>query len=50
MGLIVSFIINQALKITMTKHPDSFKLCGDLKTKNAAVTDKAVVLYDGNHT
>ncbi|XP_041377279.1 putative L-aspartate dehydrogenase isoform X2 [Gigantopelta aegis] len=37
----------KALKITMTKHPNSFKLCGDIKAKNAAVTDKAVVLYDG---
>lgn len=37
----------QALKVTMKKHPSSFKLEGDLKLKNDQVIDKAVSLYDG---
>lgn len=31
----------------MTKHPSCFKLNGILKEKNDAVTEKAVVLYEG---
>ena len=31
----------------MTKHPSSFKLNGDLKTKNEEVKDVKVILYDG---
>ena len=31
----------------MTKHPNSFKLNGDLVEKNAAVTAERTVLYDG---
>ena len=31
----------------MTKHPNSFKLNGDLVEKNAAVTSERTVLYDG---
>ncbi|XP_033748497.1 putative L-aspartate dehydrogenase [Pecten maximus] len=38
----------QALRVTMTKHPSSFKLNGDLKTKNDHVVDKPVVLYEGS--
>ena len=37
----------EGLKITMKKHPSCFKLNEPLKSKNEAVTDKAVVLYDG---
>ncbi|XP_077995667.1 aspartate dehydrogenase domain-containing protein-like [Glandiceps talaboti] len=38
----------QGVKITMTKHPSSFKLNGILKEKNNKVTgEKAVTLYDG---
>ena len=37
----------QKLKVTMTKHPSSFKLNGDLKTKNEEVKDVKVILYDG---
>lgn len=37
----------QALKITMKKPPDSFKLEEPLKSKNDAVKDSAVTLYDG---
>lgn len=37
----------QNLKVTMTKHPTSFKLNGDLKTKNDQVKDTKVILYDG---
>ena len=35
--------------MTMTKHPTSFKLEGDLKTKceDSQVGNEAVVLYDG---
>merc|ERR1712080_657823 len=31
----------------MKKHPDAFKLNGDLKDKNASVTDTEVELYRG---
>ncbi|XP_064612812.1 aspartate dehydrogenase domain-containing protein-like [Liolophura sinensis] len=37
----------QALKITMKKHPSSFKLEGELKIKNDEVKSDAVVLFDG---
>ena len=37
----------QALKITMTKHPSSFRLESPLREKNEQVTDSKVVLYDG---
>lgn len=37
----------EGLKITMKKHPLCFKLNEPLKSKNEAVTDTAVVLYDG---
>ncbi|ESO93087.1 hypothetical protein LOTGIDRAFT_119936 [Lottia gigantea] len=38
----------QALKVTISKHPYSFKLEGDLKEKNSRVTgDTAVELYSG---
>ncbi|PIK62958.1 putative L-aspartate dehydrogenase-like [Apostichopus japonicus] len=37
----------KGLKITMTKHPDHFRLASPLKEKNASVTDKAITLYDG---
>lgn len=37
----------QALKVTMTKHPSSFKLEGHLKAMNDSVADAPVVLYDG---
>ncbi|KAK3084549.1 hypothetical protein FSP39_015202 [Pinctada imbricata] len=37
----------QGLKVTMTKHPTSFKLGGHLKTKLEEVKDDSVVLYDG---
>lgn len=39
----------QALKVTMTKHPTSFKLEADLKTKceNSLTLNEAAVLYDG---
>lgn len=37
----------QNLKVTMTKHPTSFKLNGDLKTKNDQVKDTKLILYDG---
>lgn len=38
----------KGLKITMTKHPDHFRLASPLKEKNASVTDKAVTLYEGS--
>ncbi|XP_060075992.1 aspartate dehydrogenase domain-containing protein-like isoform X1 [Ylistrum balloti] len=38
----------QALKVTMKKHPSSFKLNGDLKITNEQVLDNAVVLYQGS--
>ena len=34
------------LKVTMKKHPDSFKLNGVLKEKNSLVTDKCTILYE----
>lgn len=37
----------QHLKVTMTKHPSSFKLGGDLKVRNEQVKDTKAVLYDG---
>lgn len=37
----------QALKVTMRKPPDSFKLNEPLKSKNEAVKSEAVILYDG---
>ncbi|XP_063396529.1 aspartate dehydrogenase domain-containing protein-like [Mytilus trossulus] len=37
----------QALKVTMTKHPSSFKLEGDLKKKIEEVSEEPLVLYDG---
>ncbi|XP_054714872.1 aspartate dehydrogenase domain-containing protein-like [Uloborus diversus] len=37
----------KSLHVTMKKHPLSLKLRGNLKEKNARVTDDAVVLYDG---
>lgn len=37
----------QALKITMSKHPDHFRLASPLQEKNASAVDKPVVLYDG---
>ncbi|XP_045583336.1 aspartate dehydrogenase domain-containing protein isoform X2 [Procambarus clarkii] len=38
----------KALKVTMTKHPSSFKLKGDLEVKNAQVCgNESVILYDG---
>lgn len=36
-----------SLKITMTKHPHSLKLNGELADRNAAVTTERTVLYDG---
>ncbi|CAC5394334.1 nadX [Mytilus coruscus] len=36
-----------ALKVTMTKHPSSFKLEGDLKKKIEEVSEEPLVLYDG---
>lgn len=41
------YCLFQNLKVTMTKHPTSFKLNGDLKTKNDQVKDTKVILYDG---
>lgn len=35
------------LKVTMKKHPASFKVLGDLAVKNNEVGDKPVVLYEG---
>ena len=37
----------QALRVTMTKHPSSFRLESPLKEKNDAVSEERVVLYDG---
>ena len=37
----------QALKVTMKKPPESFKLEEPLKSKNAEVKDTPMVLYDG---
>ncbi|XP_045172626.2 aspartate dehydrogenase domain-containing protein-like [Mercenaria mercenaria] len=37
----------QALKVTMKKPPESFKLNEPLKSKNDAVKSDAVILYDG---
>jgi len=37
----------QALKVTMRKPPQSYRLEEPLKGKNAAVTTEAVTLYDG---
>lgn len=41
------YCLLQNLKVTMTKHPTSFKLNGDLKTKNDQVKDTKLILYDG---
>ncbi len=41
------FFSFQALRVTMRKHPSSFKLNDPLKEKNDEITDKPVVLYDG---
>eukprot|EP00795_Rhopilema_esculentum_P015327 gene15327-6544_t len=38
----------KGLKITMKKHPHSFKLVGDLVEKNDNVKDDPVTLYDGS--
>ncbi|CAL1546682.1 unnamed protein product [Lymnaea stagnalis] len=38
----------QALKITMRKHPSSYKLSGELEVINSSVTDESVVLYEGS--
>ncbi|XP_035691956.1 putative L-aspartate dehydrogenase [Branchiostoma floridae] len=37
----------KGLKVTMRKHPSSFKLNGSLKEKNDNIGADAVVLYDG---
>jgi len=37
----------RGLKVTMKKHPSSFRLLGDLVEKNNQVGDKPVILYDG---
>ncbi|CAH1801390.1 unnamed protein product [Owenia fusiformis] len=37
----------QALKVTMTFHRDSLKLCGQLEDKNKNIKDNCTVLYDG---
>ncbi|XP_002736499.1 aspartate dehydrogenase domain-containing protein-like [Saccoglossus kowalevskii] len=37
----------KGLRVTMKKHPSSFKVLGELKDKNDSVTDSLVVLYDG---
>uniref|UniRef100_A0A8C5PES7 Aspartate dehydrogenase domain-containing protein n=1 Tax=Leptobrachium leishanense TaxID=445787 RepID=A0A8C5PES7_9ANUR len=37
----------RGLKITMTKHPDSFKLAGALVEKNEKAKEKRTVLYEG---
>ena len=40
----------KALTITMSKHPASMKLCGELEAKLAAaalIVAREVVLYDG---
>jgi len=37
----------KALKVTMKKHPASFKVLGELAERNAKVGDEATVLYDG---
>ncbi|XP_059149161.1 aspartate dehydrogenase domain-containing protein-like [Physella acuta] len=37
----------QALKVTMKKHPASYKLNGEIESINKTVTDSPVVLYDG---
>ena len=40
----------EGLTITMKKHPSCFKLNEPLKSKNEAVTDSAVILYNGRGT
>ena len=42
-----SLLCFQALRVSMTKHPSSLKLQGELKVKNEGVTDTAVTLYEG---
>ncbi|XP_072026436.1 aspartate dehydrogenase domain-containing protein-like [Amphiura filiformis] len=37
----------KGLRVTMRKHPSSFKLNSPLKEKNDEIEDKQVVLYDG---
>jgi len=37
----------KGLKVTMKKHPSSFKLSGELEEKNNKVGDDPVVLYEG---
>ena len=37
----------QALKVTMKKHPSSFKLQGELAEKLKAMSAEALTLYDG---
>ena len=38
----------QGLKVTMKKHPSSYKLNEPLKSRNALVKSEATVLYDGS--
>ncbi|XP_025091009.1 putative L-aspartate dehydrogenase [Pomacea canaliculata] len=38
----------QALKVTMKKHPTSFKLEGELAELNKSVMDNPVILYEGS--
>ena len=37
----------KGLKVTMKKHPSSFKLSAELEEKNDKVGDDPVVLYEG---
>lgn len=37
----------QGLKVTMKKHPSTFKLCGELAEKLKTVQDTPLTLYEG---
>ena len=37
----------QGLTVTMKKHPDAFKLNGDLAELNSKVQNEPVILYEG---
>ena len=44
---ILFLLLQQALKVTMKKHPTCYKLNGEIEELNKTVTDKAITLYTG---
>ena len=47
LNLTDTYLPFQKLVVSMTKHPSSFKLNGQLAEDNSRVTDQPVVLYEG---